>query len=136
MTSYNSAPTRAQLLSGISMWYRETIAASQASNALNIFAGSSASTFRWIAPYAGKVIGVMVGADANMTAGALDIECFINNAEAGQISYSGAVTMPRTDNFTTPLSFTAGQTVDFRYTTDAGIAPLLNLQVIPILIFD
>lgn len=119
-------------------WWRETaVVASTTHNAINIFNASSSNTFMWVAPYSGRVIGASVGADANLTAGTLTLEVYVGGSLSQSFTaLSNADSLPKILTLATPASFNANQTVDFRYTSDAALATLTIIQVIPIIVFD
>lgn len=118
-------------------WQEAGILASQNSNALNIVNSSSATARRWVAPYSGRVVSISIGADANLTAGTITVECFVNNALSQSFpAISSSDSLPKLLTLATPATFTAGQTVDFRYSSDAGVSTLSVLAIFPNIVFD
>lgn len=131
MSSAVIGPTTGQLASGAGLFWRESIGvAPQVSNAINFLNVSSASGNRFVAPYAGQVLGFCLGLDTAITAGTLTIECFINNASAATKAFTSADTAPLHAFFATPAAFSANQTIDFRYSIDAGFTGSTTVQVI------
>lgn len=142
----SSADLRATLLttgqtvmygSAVPFWRESAVIAAQSSNAINIFNASSAAAARWVAPVAGSVIGCSVGGDAQISAGTLTLEVYVNNALSQSFAaLSSADTLPKVILLGTAATFTANQTVDFRYSSDASLAGLAQIQVIPIFLFS
>lgn len=138
MSQTNRILTQAQLAGATSTpWWRESaIIASQNSNAINIFNISSSSFSRWVAPFSGKILGISVAGDAAISAGTMDLEAFVANAEVAQITINSGTTIPSYLTFATPVPFSAGQAVDFRYSSDAALAGLAIIQIIPVFVFE
>jgi len=118
-------------------WWRETaLAISQNNNSANIFNISSSASFRYIAPYPGRVLGLGVYLDVVISAGQLDVEVHINNTEVGQISLTSASPISQHSFFATALSFAAGETIDVRYSSDGLLAGATAFIAIPTMLFD
>jgi len=137
MSNQQQTLNPAQLATPCIPWWRLTgIAISQTNVALNIFNLASNAQSRYLPPASGRVVGVSLGADANLTAGTLTISLFIANALAASVTITNADSLPVYKTFATPQAFTSAQSIDFRYSSDAAVATLSIIQVIPNIIYD
>jgi hypothetical protein len=131
-------PTTRQLASGAGPWYRETAvaAATAVRNLLSLYNVSAAASFKFVAPYSGVCLGWTVGADANITAGTLNVEFGVNGAQAAVVSYTSADVFPKASLLATPAAFAAGDALDMAYTSDAGLLTLTIITAQPILVYN
>lgn len=136
--SIGRSPTRAQLLGGFAPWYRETAiaAATGSRNFFSLYNVTAAASFKFVAPYSGFCLGWTIGADANITAGTLNVEFGVNAVQAAVVSYTSADVFPKVSLLATPAAFAAGDSLDMAYTSDAGLLTLTIVTAQPILIYN
>lgn len=117
-------------------WRETSIVASQANNAMNFLNISSSAVFRPKFPISGLVWGIHFGMDVAISAGTMDIELFINNAEVTQTTLTNATGTNETRLYSSPIPFGIDQTIDYRYSSDGSLAGITAMNVIALISLD
>jgi hypothetical protein len=106
-------------------WYQDNVVASQTDVALSRAAAGAFPTV-WVAPRAGSILGVTVLSNDARAAGTLTVQVWKNGVATGLTAVLDGVntTFKATVQAAGTDTFTAGDHLDVRITTDAGWLPI------------
>lgn len=102
---------------------QDNVAASQAAVAITLAAVDAAAPTSIVAPRAGRIVGVTVRANADLTAGTMTLAPTIGGTAQAQTAVLSDTVQQKVSRFNTPISFVEGDLLGIKITTSADLAP-------------